>query len=122
MLFCAAGRTARGLTRENLLPGAWRRVSLATRIPAVAARDWRTLAEQEGGTTSEDHYEFLAARPHFLHQDLPPCPALSSAAASGGLTTSPPSSSATATAGASRRPASAPGHSACPGVPGVPTG
>ena len=44
---------------ENLLPAAWRRVSLAARIPAVAARDRRTLAKQEGGTQMRTITSFL---------------------------------------------------------------
>ncbi len=48
-----------GWAAENLLPAAWRRVSLAARIPAVAARDWRTLAEQEGGTQMRTITAFL---------------------------------------------------------------
>src|SRR5260370_13842083 len=48
-----------GWAAENLLPAAWRRVSLAARIPAVAARDWRTPAEQEGGTPMRAITSFL---------------------------------------------------------------
>ena len=48
-----------GRPAENLLPAAWRRVSLAARIPAIAARDWRTLAEQEGGTQMRTITSFL---------------------------------------------------------------
>ena len=44
---------------ENLLCATWRRVSLSSRIPAVAARDWRTLAEQEGGTQMRTITSFL---------------------------------------------------------------
>lgn len=44
---------------ENLLPPAWWRVSLAARIIAVAARDWRTLAEQEGGAQMRITTSFL---------------------------------------------------------------
>jgi hypothetical protein len=48
-----------GWPAENLLPAAWRRVSLAARICAVAARGWRTLAEQEGGTQMRTITSFL---------------------------------------------------------------
>src|SRR5215471_6432125 len=51
--------TSRAGGAENLLPVAWWRVSLAARIPAVAARDWRTLAEQEGGTQMRTITSFL---------------------------------------------------------------
>src|SRR5262249_53159708 len=50
---------ALGTPTENLLPAAWRRVSLAARIAAVAARDWRRLAEQEGGTQMRTTTSFL---------------------------------------------------------------
>jgi len=50
---------AGGWPAENLLPAAWRRVNLAARIPAVAARDWRMLAEQEGGTQMRTITSFL---------------------------------------------------------------
>ena len=48
---------ARVLTEEQARTR--RRVSLAARIPAVAARDWRTLAEQEGGTQMRTITSFL---------------------------------------------------------------
>src|SRR5262249_36475041 len=52
-------RLLRVAPAENLLPAAWRRVSLAARIPAVAARDWWRLAEQEGGTQMRTITSFL---------------------------------------------------------------
>jgi hypothetical protein len=48
-----------GWPTENLLPAAQRRVSLAAAIHAVAARDWRTLAEQEGGSQMRTITSFL---------------------------------------------------------------
>jgi hypothetical protein len=50
---------AGGGPAENLLPAAWWRVSLAAGIAAAAARGWRRLAEQEGGTQMRTSTGFL---------------------------------------------------------------